>query len=132
MYFGYPSRNIQTGRRTIAPIHVYTRWSGTRVDNIPIQHDKRSRFGLIFKCEDLDHTLIPFRISSVSEGFHIWTSTDKYQERLPRYEATSKLPWDPSSTKHAGNEKEAQSKSTYNRVMTERDCQIVKLSTLCC
>ena len=55
-----------------------TRWYGTRVENIPTQHDKRSRFGLIFEHEYLDHTLITFSISGVSAVFNILNPTEEY------------------------------------------------------
>ena len=109
-----------------------TRWSGTRVESISTQHDKHSRFGLIFEREDLDQTLIPFGISGVSEEFHIRIPTDKDWERLPRYESTSKFTWYLSSVTHAGNEKSAQSKSTYDIVKPQWDNRIVNLSALWC
>ena len=76
--------------------------------------------------------MIPFSVSGVSAGFHIRTHTDEDRERLPCYEATSKLPWDPSIATRAGNEKAEKSNSTYDKAKPHRDDRIFNLSTLWC
>ena len=77
MHINYPSRRIQNRRKRSLLSMFQTSWSGTRVENIPTQHNKRLIFDPIFEREDLEHTLIHFSISGASAGFHIRTQTEK-------------------------------------------------------
>ena len=77
------------------------RWSGTRVENVPVQYDPDSRFGLVFEDEELGTRIVPFDLDGVNAGLDIRTPTNEDRERLPEYEVTSGLEWNPQSPEHA-------------------------------
>ena len=93
------------------------RWSGTKVENDPVQHNPASRFGLIFQNEEAEDTVIRFRLFGVSAGFKIRTPTEVDQRVLNKYEVTSKIFWDPGSKTHAQNERAAQSQMRNNSAL---------------
>lgn len=82
-----------------------TRWSGTRLDSVPMSQDPTSLFGIVIEDEDHGRVVIPFNIKQSSCGFECRTPTDEDWESLPLFEVTSRLRWDPNDPKH--NEEEA-------------------------
>ena len=84
------------------------RWSGTRVDSVPMSHDPTSLFGIVIEDEDLGKAVVPFNIDRASCGFNCRTPTDEDWETLPLFEITSRLRWDPNDPKHAEEEAKVQ------------------------
>ena len=80
-------------------------WSGTGVENFPIQHGSLSRFGLVFHNDDTDDTEINFQLHGVAAGFDITTPMDEDMEMFTMYEVTRRLLWEPNNPSHAKNDK---------------------------
>ena len=79
-------------------------WSGTRLENAPIQNDYSSIFRLVFHNDATDDTVIDFQLNCVDLGFNIRTPMDEDREIFYMYEITSQLFWYPQYPSYAKNE----------------------------
>ena len=68
-----------------------SRWSGTKVENEPIQFNQDSIFGLIFCNEETRTSMVKFHLHGIGVGFNICTPMDKDLEILPTHEVMGKL-----------------------------------------
>ena len=89
------------------------RYSGTRLDNVPMSQDDRSEYGIVIDSDEHGRVVLPFNLKDSSTGFAIRTPDDEDLNTRPLFEITSQLPWDPNSPEHAEEERKAQLKRDF-------------------
>ena len=115
------------------------RWSGTRVDNVPVSQDPTSEFGIVLHSEEDGREIVPFSMRGTSIGFKVRRPLDEDLESLPIFDVTSSLHWDPNSPEHAEEERRAQAQRDFtakdrvfltNEVPREGEVRRVNLSAM--
>ena len=91
------------------------------MDTTWVQHDETSNFGVVLlESEEYGRLVVPFTLNGVSSGFSISSPDDDELDRLPIFEITSSLHWDPNSDSHAKAEARSQKRrdfEAHDRVM---------------